>query len=76
MQPKPVVTAGPRTVRCRKALGDVFDRVFFEIQTLEIVLKSVLAKLLTELDFPFSVPTMDAPSAIRQGDESRMAEPT
>lgn len=74
MQPRRDVTAGPRTLRYRKGLGDVFDRASSEIRTLEIAMESVLAKLLKELEPPLPAPEMEVTKAISQGDKSRAAE--
>jgi hypothetical protein len=74
LQPRRDVTAGPRTLRYRKALGDVFDRASSELQTWEIALESVLATLLKELEPPFPAPEREATKAISQGDKSRAAE--
>ena len=74
MQPGQDVTAGPKTLRYRKDLGDVFDQASAEIQTLGIALESVLAKLLKELETPFPAPEMDATRAIHEEGKSRMVE--
>lgn len=57
MEPRQDVSARPRTLRCRKALGDAFERASSEIQTLATALESVLANLLEELEPPFPSPS-------------------
>ena len=64
------VAAGPRTLRCREDLGDVFDRASSEIQTLEAALESVLAKLWKELEPPVPAPEMDVKSVKTQSERS------
>jgi hypothetical protein len=64
MQPRRDIAEGPRTLRFRKNLGDIFDRACCDIQALEIALKPVLAKLLEELMSPFPAPRMDATRTI------------
>jgi hypothetical protein len=58
LQPEVAVAPRPRTLRCRKDLGDGVDRALAEIQTLEITLGAVLAELVKELTLPF--PQADA----------------
>jgi hypothetical protein len=74
VQPSRDVTAGLRTLRCTKDLGDVFDRACSEIRTLARAVESVLTHLLKELEPPFPAPEINAPEATLQGGESRMAE--
>jgi hypothetical protein len=71
MEPRQDVAAGPRTLRCRKDLGDAFDRASADIQTLETALEPVLAKLLKELEPPFPAPKMDLKRAKTQLERSR-----
>ena len=73
MEPRLDVAAGPRTLRCRKDLGDVSDRASSEIQTLETALESILAKLLKdlkELESPFPAPEIDVKRAKIQSERS------
>lgn len=56
IEPRQDVAARPRTLRCRKGLGDAFERASSEIQTSATALESVLANLLKELERPFPSP--------------------
>jgi hypothetical protein len=71
IEPRQDVAARPRSLRCRKDLGDAFDRASSEIQTLETALESALAKLLKELEPPFPAPEMDVKRAKTQLERSR-----
>lgn len=71
MEPRQDVAAGPRTLRCRKELGDAFDRASSEIQTLETALESALTALLNDTELPFPVSEMDAKREKTQFERSR-----
>jgi hypothetical protein len=71
MEPRQDMAAGPRTLRCRKDIGDAFSRASSEIQTLETALESVLAKVLKELEPPSPSPESPAERARTELERSR-----
>ncbi len=65
------LAAGPRTLRCRKDIGDAFSRASSEIQTLETALGSAMTKLLKELGPSSPAPEIKTTRVEKQSERNR-----